>query len=142
MNIIAYGSLMKQSSLETTLGRPTPLSKIVLPGVQRVFNVPFDGYAFLNLQINRKSTIEAAYFSIDPNEINHFALREANSDLIEICPGYFAFTWRSSRTQNLPVLQSYIALCQFGADEMNLNFERGLIVPSIVFEDLQQPQYA
>ena len=57
MNIIAYGSLMNQFSLEATLGRPAKLTKITIPGYSRIFNAPFDGHAFLNLQASSPNSL-------------------------------------------------------------------------------------
>jgi hypothetical protein len=68
MKIIAYGSLMKQNSLETTLRRPAKLNKTTVAGWKRVFNAPFDGYAFLNLVASPAVTIESAWFEASSSE--------------------------------------------------------------------------
>ena len=64
MKTVVYGSLMNQSSLESVVHRPTRLSKIIIPGWKRVFNAPFDGYAFLNLQPTLDGIIEAVYLNL------------------------------------------------------------------------------
>lgn len=141
MKIIAYGSLMSQKSLEKTLKRPTKLIKIRLCGWTRVFNAPFDGYAFLNLQKSDGETIETAYFKINPDEIAKFAEREAGSDLTEVKPGYFAFIWSTDKCQNLPVLQSYVNICEQGAISLKINFWIGTRKPKKTVDDQKNPKY-
>lgn len=142
MNIIVYGSLMNQVSLESTLGRPATLTKTEVLGYARIFNAPFDGYAFFNLQADPASFIEVAYFELEGEELVKFAEREAGSDLIEVKPGYFAFVWPANYTQELAVLQSYIDLCQEGADALGIDMQKGLISPQLVVDDTLEPLYA
>lgn len=141
MKIIAYGSLMNQASLEATLNRPAQLEKLVVPDVSRIFNASFEGYAYLNLQRDSNSAIEAAYFSLEPPELTNFALREAGSILIEVLPGYFAFTWPVTDIEILPVLQSYLDTCQAGAAQLNINMACGLITPGTIIDDRALPIY-
>ena len=77
MKVIAYGSLLSRASLESVVDRPAPLSKVIVPGWKRVFNAAFDSYGFANIQADAASTIEAAYFELDPAEVRLFAEREA-----------------------------------------------------------------
>jgi len=132
---------MNQKSLEETLGRPVKLRKTTLNGWVRVFNAPFDGYAFLNLQKCSCKTIEVAYFEIEPWEIKKFAKREAGSDLIEVKKGYIAFVWPANKCQDLPVLQSYIDVCEEGADVLGIDFRAWTIQPKVLFNDLQDLKY-
>lgn len=141
MNVIAYGSLMSQPSLELTLKRPAQLIKISVPNWKRVFNAPFDGYAFLNLQAEPSCTIEAAYFKLKPAEAKLFAEREAGSSLVEVMPRFFGFVWPDECCQKLPVLQSYIDVCRRGASELGLNFSSGLDWPTMVIDDSENPVY-
>jgi hypothetical protein len=141
MKIIAYGSLMNQKSLEKTLGRPAKLTNITLKGWARVFNAPFDGYAFLNLQQSPGKTIKVAYFEIYADEIAKFAKREAGSDLVEVKKGYFAFVWPAGKCQTLPVLQSYIDICRQGAVDLEIDFQNNTILPIKILDDRQAPKY-
>ncbi|HEX3082842.1 MAG TPA: gamma-glutamylcyclotransferase family protein [Candidatus Saccharimonadia bacterium] len=141
MKIITYGSLMNQASLEVTLGRPAMLTKIVIQGYRRVFNAPFDGYAFLNLASDLSAFLEAAWFEIEEAELSKFAVREAGSQLVKVRPGFMAFIWPQSATQNLPVLQSYINFCEQGAQALDIDMKRGLIKPRRIRNDTAQPLY-
>lgn len=141
MKLIAYGSLMNQTSLAETLGRQAKLRKIQVMGYQRVFNAPFDDYAFLNLTPARNESIDAAYFYLDRTELPLFAEREAGSSLVEILPGYFAFIWGCPSSTELPVLQSYIEVCVAGANTLGIDFWRGLIPPGQIVNDTRRPLY-
>lgn len=142
MKLIAYGSLMNQLSLERTLGRSAQLSKISLPGWRRVFNAPFDGYAFLNLERAKGIAIEAAYFKLEKRELILFAEREAGSELLEVKPGYYAFVWPRDYCRNLPALESYITLCKAASVELGIDFSAGLSMPPTVINDLHNPIYS
>ena len=76
--------------------RPAPLSTIAISGWKRIFNAPFDGYAFLNLQPDESVEIEAGYFELDPADRHLFAEREAGADLIEVMSGFYAFIGRDT----------------------------------------------
>jgi hypothetical protein len=141
MNIIAYGSLMNQSSLERTLKRPALLTKTTISGWKRVFNAPFDNYAFLNISREPGMTIEAGSFELNPSELTLFTEREAGSVLAEALPGYFAFVWPDDYCQSLPVLLSYINVCANGAQELGINFTLGLVWPCSVINDTNNPAY-
>ena len=141
MNIIAYGSLMNQKSLERSLERPAQLNRIVIEGYQRIFNAPFDDYAFLNLQPAIDARIEGAYVEMSEDELIKFTKREKGSDLIEIIPNYFAFIWPKRFCQSLPVLQSYIDVCLEGATDLGIDFWQGVIRPNMVVNDRNNPIY-
>jgi len=141
MKIIAYGSLMNQASLESTLGRPAQLQTIGVPGYRRVFNAPFDGFAFLNLQRVPGSSLDAAWFELSEAETAKFAEREARSELLELVPGCYAFVWPNRLTRDLPVLQSYINVCRTGATALGINFAKGLTAPTSVIDDVRSPLY-
>jgi hypothetical protein len=141
MKIVAYGSLMSRSSLESVVHRPSSLSKIIIPGWKRVFNAPFDGYAFLNLQPTSGGKIEAVYFEIDPAELQLFSVREAGAELVEIVPGFYAFVWPAEYCRELPALRSYIDICSDAARELGINFTVGLDWPRTVVDDTKNPEY-
>ena len=141
MKIIAYGALMNRSSLESVVARPAPLSKIIVSGWQRVFNAPFDGYAFLNLTPAADSIIEAAYFELDPTELELFAEREGGAELVEVAPGFHAFIWPESYCRELPALRSYIDVCSHAAGDLGIDFAIGLDWPRAVIDDTKNPQY-
>jgi hypothetical protein len=141
MNIIAYGSLMNKKSLEKTLKRKIQLSKVILTGYERIFNAPFGEYAFLNLQKNKNNSIEVAYFIIKENELKKFAKREEGSELIEVTDNYFAFIWPSNKCKELPVLQSYLDVCEKGAEELEINIWKGAIMPFKIINDKSNPFY-
>lgn len=141
MKIIAYGSLLNKSSLEATLGRRVVLKRIVVPGYKRVFNAPFGGYAFMNLEKSPGSQIEAAYFEVDWTELVKFSEREAGSKLLEILPGYWAFMWPRSQCRKLPVLQSYIEFCLEGCRLLNVSLWSGTKKPDLIIDDSQNSLY-
>ena len=141
MNIVAYGSLMCRSSLESTLRRPAVLAALTVPGWRRVFNAAFDDYAYLNLLPVTGTVIEAASFALDPAELPLFGEREAGSELIEVTPGYFAFVWPGAQCRELPVLRSYIDICRRGADELGIDFVTGTDWPLDVVDDAGDPAY-
>lgn len=141
MKIIAYGSLMNQKSLGKTLRRSVKLKKTNISGWCRIFNAPFDGYAFLNLRRVRGKTIEAAYFSISQNELKLFEKREKGSDLVEVKNGFFAFIWPGNKTKSLPVLESYLDVCEKGARRLRIDFWRNTAKPNNIINDLQHPKY-
>jgi hypothetical protein len=141
MKLIAYGSLMSKPSLRQTLTRTATLKPIRLSGWRRVFDAPFDGYAFLNLKRDPRANIEAAYFEISDHELILFAEREAGSQLVEVMPEFYAFVWPQSYCQILPALRSYIQLCELAAKRLKLNFAVGLDQPAVVIEDLSNPLY-
>ena len=121
MKIIAYGSLMNQTSLEKTLRRPANLCKIIVPEFGRVFNAPFGLYAYLNLQ-KMPGQMEAAIFEMAQSELRKFDVREAGAELVEIIPEYFTFIWPKDYCLNLPVLQEYIDICLEGAASLDISF--------------------
>jgi hypothetical protein len=141
MKIVTYGSLQNKASLEATLSRPVSYGVITIEGYQKIFNAPFGDYAFLNLQKNQSSSFSCLYFEIEPNELTKFAKREAGSDLVEIMPGYRAFIWPTNYCRNLPVLRSYIQLCELAAKQNKLDFWQGTVLPSEVINDAQKPLY-
>jgi hypothetical protein len=141
MNIVAYGSLMKQSGLESVLRRSAPLSKITITGWKRIFNAPFDDYAFLNLQRAPGVEIEAAYFELEPAELELFAEREAGAELVEVKAGFFAFVWPQDYCRDLPTLRSYIHVCSDGANELGIDFMVGMDWPQTVVDDAHDPIY-
>jgi hypothetical protein len=141
MNVIAYGSLLNQNSLEKTLGRKATLIPITLLGFQRVFNAQFGDYAFLNVEKMSDATIETAYFSLDEKEAVLFAEREKGSELIEVMPGFVAFVWPEKYCRELPVLQSYIDVCLLGAIVLEIDFWRGTKRPQTILDDRKSPLY-
>lgn len=141
MNIIAYGSLLNKQSLETTLQRKTKLNKIIIPRYERIFNAPFGEYSFLNLQKNKTSFIETAYFVLKENEIEKFKEREAGSDLVEVLPTYFAFIWPEQYCNTLPVLQSYIDVWAKGAEQLKIDIWKNTIKPVVIEDDRKNPRY-
>jgi hypothetical protein len=140
MKIIAYGSLMNQTSLERTLDRPARLSRTVVSGYERIFNAPFGDYGFLNLRQNMNASIEAAYFELEAGELDKFAEREKGSSLIEVTPGYFAFIW-DRPVDGLPVLKSYIDVCLVGARQLTISFWPGMVKPALILDDRNDPIY-
>jgi len=141
MKVIAYGSLMNRRSLESVVRRPAPLSKVTVSGWRRIFNAPFDGYAFLNLQPAEGRRVEAAYFELDPAEQQLFDEREAGADLVEVARGFHAFVWPEDYCRELPALQSYVDFCSCAADELGVNFTAGLDWPKIIIDDTGNPLY-
>ena len=141
MKIIAYGSLMNQKSLESTLQRAAKLRKLNLSGWIRVFNAPFDGYSFLNLVKKPDATIKVAYFVISRSELKKFSLREEGSELIEVEPGFYAFIWPENKTKFLPVLQSYINVCECGAKKIGINISINTRFPKNIINDCNSPRY-
>ena len=141
MIIIGYGSLMSKTSLQSTLGRPASLRKTTLTGYARIFNAPFDGYAFLNLTASPGTMLEVAEFDITPPELELFAVREAGSVLIEVSSSKYAFVWPDTATAELAVLRSYVDHCRQGAGELGINFHAGLILPERIEDDMQAPIY-
>lgn len=141
MKIVAYGSLQNKVSLEATLGRPVSYDVITVEGYQKVFNAPFGDYAFLNLQKNVESSFDCLYFDIDPTELDKFAVREAGSELVEIMPSYWAFIWPSDYCRDLPVLKSYIDVCEVAAKQNELYLWQGAVLPCEVINDTQKPLY-
>lgn len=141
LNIVAYGSLMKQSSLDSAVHRPTPLRKITIIGWKRVFNAPFDDYAFLNLHRAPGVEIEAAYFDLAPAELELFAEREAGAELVEVKAGFFAFVWPQDVCRDLPTLRSYLDVCSEGATELGIDFMVGMDWPQTVVDDTHDPIY-
>lgn len=132
---------MNGSSLKSTLGRPATLTGLTVTGWRRVFNAPFDGYAYLNLRPAPESLIEAASFELDPDELRQFDEREAGSELIELLPGYFAFVWPAGLCRELPVLESYIAVCRQGAGELGIDLTLGTDWPPDIVDDSADPLY-
>lgn len=141
MKIVAYGSLMSRSSLESVVRRPSSFGKIIIPGWKRVFNAPFDGYAFLNLQPTPDCKIEAVYFELDPTELQLFDVREAGAELVEVVPGFYAFVWPDDYCRDLPALRSYIDICSQAARELGIDFTVGLDWPETVVDDTENPEY-
>lgn len=141
MKVIAYGSLLSRASLESVVKRPAPLSKVIVPGWKRVFNAAFDPYGYANILLAAESTIEGAYFELDPAEVRLFDEREAGSELIEVMPGFLAFVWPEEYCRELPVLQSYLAVCTGGAAEAGVDFARGTDWPGAVVDDSADPWY-
>lgn len=141
MKVVVYGSLMNRSSLESVVRRPAPLSTIAISGWKRIFNAPFDGYAFLNLQPDESVEIEAGYFELDPAERHLFAEREAGADLIEVMSGFYAFIWPEYCCRELPALRSYIDICSNAASDLGVDFAVGLDWPSVVVDDTKNPEY-
>ena len=141
MYIIAYGSLMDSAQLSQTLGRTAQLRLIILNGVARIFNAPFAGYAYLNLRFDPNSSVEAAWFMLQPSELVKFAEREAGSVLSEVAPGYYAFVWPNPPSTALETPRSYLELCQTAAIRLGIDFEIGLIRPARIAEDLNEPIY-
>jgi gamma-glutamylcyclotransferase (GGCT)/AIG2-like uncharacterized protein YtfP len=141
MKILAYGSLMNSSSLERLLDRKATLKPLTVIGYARIFNVPFFGYAYLNLTKQPGLVLEGAYFEIDDPELEKFAEREAGSDLIEVVPGIFAFIWTESLIEECPVLQTYIDFVSNSATQLGLNIQKGWIKPKIIIDDRQIPKY-
>ncbi|HUN31786.1 MAG TPA: gamma-glutamylcyclotransferase family protein [Trebonia sp.] len=142
MNIVAYGSLMSQSSLEATLRRPAPLTKVTIGGWRRTFDAAFpDGFAYLNLRPAPGSQIEAAYFTLEAAELALFAEREEGANLTEVARGYQAFVWPRERCRPLPVLCSYIDICRRGAAELGISLSTGTTWPSAIHDDTAAPLY-
>jgi hypothetical protein len=141
MKIVAYGSLMNQASLESVVGLPAPLSKIIVPGWKRVFNAPFDRHAYLNIVPAVDTAIEAAYFELDPARRRRFDEREAGADLVEVIPGFYAFVWPEADCRQLPVLRSYLDACSQAAADLGIDFAVGLDWPRTVVDDTKNPQY-
>jgi hypothetical protein len=141
VNVVAYGSLMRWSSLESTLRRPALLAKVSFPGWRRIFNAPFDDYSYLNLRPVPGAILEAAYFELDAAELGLFDEREAGSELVEVMPAYFAFVWPAAYCRELPVLRSYIDVCRGGADELGIDFTAGTDWPEVVVDDTADPLY-
>jgi len=142
VNVIAYGSLMYRQGLEWTLGRSAALTKITIPGWQRVFDAAFeDGFAYCNLRRSPGSRIEAAYFTLEAAELDRFAEREEGSRLTEVLPGYHAFVWSGERCRELPVLCSYIDICRRGAAELCVRLSLGTEWPATIHDDTAAPMY-
>lgn len=141
MKIIAYGSLLNEQSLGKTLKRSADIKKIYIPNYRRVFNAPFGKYSYLNLAYKQKSILEAAYFYVADNELDLFLDREAGSQLKEILQGFFAFFWPDINCRTLPVLRSYIKICEDGAKSLGIDFWQGTITPKEIIEDGSKPLY-
>lgn len=131
---------MNQNSLQKTLRRKIILRKTSLIGWCRVFNAPFGEYAFLNLKKTNK-TIWVAYFCIRKEELELFKEREAGSNLIEVKKGFFAFVWAEEKSKYLPVLRSYIDICEKGAKKLAIDFWRSTKTPKEIVDDRNHPFY-
>jgi hypothetical protein len=142
VNVVAYGSLMHRPSLEATLRRPAQLNRITILGWRRVFNAAFpDGLAYLNLRPALSTQVQAAWFTVAESELRVFADREAGSDLVEVLPGYHAFVWPEASCRELPVLSSYIDICQRGAKALGIDFAAGTTWPATIRNDSANPAY-
>jgi hypothetical protein len=142
VNVVAYGSLMHRQSLEATLRRPAPLTKITIPGWRRVFNAAFgDGFAYLNLRPAPGGQVEAACFTLEAAELRLFAEREEGSELTEVLPGCHAFVWPRDRCRDLPVPRSYIEVCRRGAAELGISLCAGTAWPVAIHDDAAAPLY-
>jgi hypothetical protein len=142
VNVVAYGSLMHQPSLEATLRRPAQLNKVTVPGWRRVFDAAFpDGLAYLNLRPAPGSQVQAAWFTVSESELRLFADREAGSNLVEVLPGFHAFVWPEACCRELPVLSSYIDICHRGAKALGIDLGQGTTWPAAIRDDSASPAY-
>ncbi len=132
---------MNRNSLKKTLQRDVELTTLVIPSVTRVFDAPFSEYAYCNLKFARDTSIQAAYFSMEEQELKKFAEREAGSIMVEVLPSFFAFVWPEEKCRTLPVLQSYIDFCMQGANELTIDFWEGTKKPKKIIDDRKKPLY-
>ena len=56
-------------------------------------------------------------------------------------PGYHAFVWPEARCRELPVLSSYIDICQRGAKSLGINLVQGTTWPASIRNDSANPAY-
>lgn len=141
MKLVAYGSLINKSSLEETLGRDVAYELIAIKDYARIFDAPFGEYAFLNLTNIPGAQFEAACFSIKQSELSKFEVREAGSILLEIKPDHFAFVSPAQKCKNLPVLQSYIDVCEKGCNLLGISLWTSTIRPKTIINDRANPLY-
>ncbi len=141
MRLIAHTSLLNQASLERTLGWPAILTRLDIPGFQRVFNAPVGQYAYGNLQPQAGSLVQAACFELPDTALGSLRDREIGYQLVEILPDHWAFIRPPQTCQALPVLRSYIRVAEQGAAALGLDFWSGTQYPAHIIEDLESPRY-
>ncbi len=54
---------------------------------------------------------------------------------------YFAFIWPEQYCKILPVLQSYIDVCEKGAEQLKIDIWRNIIKPDVIEDDRRNPRY-
>lgn len=121
-----------------------------LKGFERKTNVPFDGYAYLNIVPNPEKSIEGMLIRISEEEVSMFDIREEGYARVDVtvqlqepCDGRaIAFIAPDIDYPNLQVPRSYLNTCLVGvpADRRDA-WVTETNIPYGIFEDSEKPVY-
>lgn len=146
--IFAYGSLMNPRSLARTLPGDRATRCATLKGYRRRMNLPYNGYAYLNIVPEDGSSVQGVLIPVNEMEFELFTSREEGYERVDVTrqleerPEGTAFAFIAPNAEcGLKVPRSYIRTC---TSEMTPEECEQWIAETVmgeIEEDLDNPVY-
>lgn len=148
--IFGYGSLMNSRSLQKTLSGKTIEKRACLRDYRRKFNIPVNGYLYLNIILEAEAVTCGVLINVSQKELEQLKMREvgyrcldvSNNVLEEVDGRVFAFVAPDNGYPDLKILQSYINTCLQGVpeDEREKWLEE-TVIGNEIEDDTAAPKY-
>lgn len=148
--IFGYGSLMNPRSLQKTLPGKTIGKRVCLRGYRRKFNIPVNGYLYLNIIPETGAVTCGVVVAVSDSDLEQLKAREvgyrcfdvSNNIIDEVDGRVFAFIAPDNGYPDLKILQSYINTCLQGVPENEREKWLGeTIIDNEIEDDTLEPKY-
>lgn len=149
--VFGYGSLMNPKSLKRTLPKASITFRATLRNYQRKFNIPVDGYLYLNIVPQKGKTVEGVCIQVSEEELAMLRVRERGYACVDVTKNMtgkmdgrvYAFIAPDDSFPKLKILQSYIDTCLAGVpEEKKSAWLADTIVENDIEDDRERPKYA
>ncbi len=147
--VFGYGSLMNPKSLQRTLPGATAVPAQLFD-FQRKFNIPVDGYLYLNIVPKSGKVMEGVCIPVSDEELAKLKSRERGYECVDVSEKIsgvegvaYAFIAPDKGFPGLKILQSYIDTCLAGvSDEKQNQWIEETIIENEIENDRENPKYA
>jgi hypothetical protein len=148
--VFGYGSLMNSKSLAKALPEPREIQLVNLGGYVRKFNIPVNGYLYLNLIEQDNSVVTGALIPVTETEFEQLKLRERGYECVEITSQLeesvdgqvFMFIAPDASYPELKIPRSYLLTCMQELSEYaRKDFLEEAVIENEIEEDAANPVY-
>lgn len=149
--VFGYGSLMNPRSRQKTIPGALATTEATLRGYRRKFNIPVDGYLYVNIVPDMSGSVEGVCIQVSEDELNRLKQRERGYACIDVTENItgdvtgrvYAFIAPDKNFPKMKILQSYIDTCLIGIpEEKRRQWLEETIIENKIEDDRDNPKYA
>lgn len=149
--VFSYGSLMNPKSRTKTIPNALATTEATLRNYRRKFNIPVDGYLYLNIVPDTSGSVEGVCIQVSDEELGRLKQRERGYACVDVTENItgditgkvYTFIAPDKNFPGTKILQSYIDTCLASmSEEKRKQWLEETIIENEIEDDRDNPKYA